>query len=87
MNYEKAIPFTPEERAALKPAFAKIDSAFREVEKGLAALRREPDDDIDPGGGFCGMDCGCSSFLGKGKGGGAICERPFCHHTRAAHWT
>jgi hypothetical protein len=34
---------TTEQRAALKPAFEKIESGYRELDEGLAALRRVPD--------------------------------------------
>ena len=81
MANDKKYELTPEQRTALKPALDKLESGFQELEKGLAALGRNPDD-IDPGGGFC-MRCTCSSFLGNG----AKCERTFCRHARRFHWT
>jgi hypothetical protein len=85
MAYEKKTPLTAEQRAALKPAFEKIESGYRELEQGLAAIRRKPDE-IDDGGGFCGL-CTCSSFQGRRTGPRALCGRDFCKHRLAVHWT
>jgi hypothetical protein len=86
MAYENKEPLTPEQRAALRPAFEKIDEGFRELEKGMAALRRDSDD-IDSGGGFCGLDCGCSSFKGPHPTLNARCQREFCKHPYRVHLT
>jgi hypothetical protein len=87
MEYKGKTPWTKEERAALKPAFEKIESGYRALEEGLVALRRDPNEGDDPGGGFCGLDCGCSSFLGPRTSPRAVCQRDFCRHRYSVHWT
>lgn len=88
MAYEQKTGLSPEQRAALKPAFQKIEDGFQELEKSLAALRPRPPSDPDPGGGFCGLDCGCSSFDGPLNAPlKAKCGRDFCKHTKAVHLT
>lgn len=85
MAYQKKKPLSAEERAALVPALEKIEHGYDELESGMKAIRRLPDDD-DPGGGFCGL-CTCSSFLGERKSSRSICQRPFCKHRLAVHLT
>lgn len=85
MDYEEKTPLTADQRAALKPVFQKLESGFQELEKSLAAFRRNPDE--DPGGGFCGLDDGCSSFLGPHPTLDSRCERPFCRHKYRYHLT
>jgi hypothetical protein len=78
---------TKEEREALKPAFARVETAIAELETAMAAVRLRPGDDDLPGDGICGTGCGCSSFQGTGTGMRARCTRAFCRHTRLAHTT
>jgi len=76
---------TKDQRAALKPTFEKVEVAIAGLETAMARVR--PTNDDDPGGGICGLDCGCSSFDGPGTSMLAKCRRPFCRHTRLAHMT
>ena len=78
---------TKEERAALKPAFAKVEAALAELETAMARVRPHPPGDDVPGAGICGLDCGCSSFDGPGTSMLDKCRRPFCKHNRLAHST
>jgi hypothetical protein len=83
MAYEKE-PLTDAQRAALKPAFEKVEKAYDEFEKAMmAAGVRRDNDDIELGVCFrCSRETGlCSSFLGNGR----LCARPFCRHPRLAH--
>jgi hypothetical protein len=86
MAYEKKAPLTDEERAALKPALKMISDGHHELEQRMAELHRNLDD-VDPGGGFCGLDCGCSSFKGPHPTLNARCQREFCRHPYRVHLT
>jgi hypothetical protein len=78
---------TKDERAALKPAFEKVEVAIADLETALARVRPHPPGDDDAGAGICGTNCGCSSFDGPGTSMLDKCRRPFCRHTRLAHTT
>ncbi len=79
-NEKKAL--TEEQRAALKPLFEKLESAYYEVEKAVAAV--VPRD--DQGGELLAcIACTCSSFLGDVKTFRAPCERDFCRHPAMFH--
>ena len=85
-NEKKAL--TEEQRTALKPLFEKLESAYYEVEKAVAAI--VPRD--DPGELFACISCPrevggptCSSFLGDVKTFRALCERDFCRHPAMFH--
>jgi hypothetical protein len=80
---ERAGQLTGGQRAALRPAFEKLEVAYQELEAQLAAVGgRPPEDDPVDGGGFCGI-CTCSSF----QGSGTRCARSFCGHRRLMHNT
>jgi hypothetical protein len=85
-NEKKAL--TEEQRTALKPLFEKLESAYYEVEKAVAAA--VPRD--DPGDFLACISCPrevggptCSSFEGSVKTGRGLCERPFCRHPVMFH--
>jgi hypothetical protein len=88
MANEKKAWLTEEQRAALKPLFQKIESAYDELEKAVAALRSGSDVDF----GFCiscprpGRQDTCSSFLGHGSSPRELCQRDFCKHPLVSHF-
>ena len=86
-NEKKAL--TEEQRTALKPLFEKLESAYYEVEKAVAAA--VPRD--DPGELLFCFSCPrevngpeCSSFVGPVKTLRDLCQREFCRHPAMFHF-
>jgi len=86
-NEKKAL--TEEQRAALKPLFERLESAYYEVEEAVAGV--VPRDDQGGELLFC-FSCPrevngpeCSSFLGDVTTFRALCQREFCRHPAMFH--
>lgn len=87
-NEKKAL--TEEQRAALKPLFEKLESAYYEVEEAVAATVPRDGSGGEPGFCFlCPREVNgpeCSSFVGPLKSFRELCQREFCRHPAMAHW-
>jgi hypothetical protein len=79
---------TKAQRAALKPLVKNLGTAFKDLDRAVANVRRQAGEEF----GFCfrcpkpGRQELCSSFLGPGKSMGERCRREFCGHPLMFHF-
>lgn len=72
---------TAEQRAALAPAFKRIEAAQRSLDRALAKLGIDPEALENET--FACSRCSCVDFVSKGAG--IRCARPTCGHHHAYH--